>query len=134
MILCNTLHVLLGHKSKGNVMQEVMANLEALDFIPKSTSEQVSLIMVQNEIISGLKKSLGVMKNPCTFAKLVIKHVLLTIAISFVDKSSFLRQEACILGVHHHNVFLTICNGINILIPMGFFHELCHYKNKDKMF
>jgi hypothetical protein len=46
MILCNTLHVLLGHKSKGNVMQEVMANLEALDFIPKSTSEQVSLIMV----------------------------------------------------------------------------------------
>ncbi len=124
--IINALHVLPGCLSKKNVMQKVMANLKALDFIPKSTSKQASLIVVWNEIISGLKESLGAMKNLYTFAKLVIKHALLIISISFVDNFSLLRQKACILGVHHHNVSLTMCNAISILIPMGFSHELRH--------
>jgi hypothetical protein len=53
--IINVLHVLLGLLSKKNVVQKVMANLKALDFIPESTSKQASLIVVWNEIISGLK-------------------------------------------------------------------------------
>ncbi len=94
--IINALHVLPGVLSKKNVVKKVMANLKALDFIPKSTSKQASLIVVWNEIISGLKESLGAMKNLYTFAKLATKHALLIAAISFVDKSSLLRQKACI--------------------------------------
>ncbi len=88
--IINALHVLHGCLSKKNVMQKVMANLKALDFVPESTSKQASLIVVWNEIISGMKESLG------TFAKLVIRHVLLIVAISFVDKSSLLKTK----GLH----------------------------------
>ncbi len=94
--IINALHVLYGPLSKKNVLQKVMANLKALDFILESTSKQASLIVVWNEIISVLKESLGAMKNLYTFAKLGTKHALLIAAISFVDKSSLLRRKACI--------------------------------------
>jgi hypothetical protein len=66
------------------------------------------------------------MKNPCTFTKLATKHALLTVVVSFVDKFSLLKQKVRILSVHYHNVSLTICNAIIILIPMGFSHGLYH--------
>jgi len=44
--ITNALHVLLGPLSKKNVMQKVMTNLEAFDFIPKFISNQTSLIVV----------------------------------------------------------------------------------------
>jgi len=64
--------------------------------------------MTQNEIISGLKNSLGVVKNPYTFVKLAIKHALLIAVISSIDKYSLLKQKSYILDVHHRNVSLAI--------------------------
>ncbi len=59
---------------------------------------------MQNEIVVGLVKSLEEVKRPCFVAKLITKHVLLTIVVSFNGQNTSCRQRFCVLGVHHCNI------------------------------
>jgi hypothetical protein len=49
-----------------------------------------------------------VVKNTCTSTKLAIKHVLLIDVVSFSEKCLCLKHNACVLGVHHHNMSSTM--------------------------
>lgn len=47
--------------------------------------------MAQRKIINGLMSTLGDVKNRYTFAKLVIKHALLIVAINSIESNTSLR-------------------------------------------
>jgi hypothetical protein len=73
-------------------MQKMLINSTIVDFVPKSTFKQSSkLVVAQNEIISGFMNTLGVVKNPCTFDKLTIKHALLTTIVCSMENFSSMK-------------------------------------------
>ncbi len=95
--------------SKTYVMQKVFGDLVIVDFVLKSINSQNSrLVVAQREIINGLMSTLGDVNNPCTYAKLVIKHALLTNAINSIESNIYFRHKACVLGVHHCNVSFVV--------------------------
>jgi hypothetical protein len=98
------LHFFLGPLSKKFVMQKMLINSTIIDFVLESIFKESSKLIVaqKNDIISGFMNTLGVVKNPCTFDRLAIKHM-------FSGKNSiFKAKKACILGVHHQNVALVV--------------------------
>ncbi len=65
------------------------------------------LIALQDEVISGLMKSLGEVNQLCFTSKLATKHVLLITTISSKGNSS-MRFKAQVLGVHPRKIVLAV--------------------------
>jgi hypothetical protein len=85
------LHFFLGTLSKKFVMQKMLINSTIIDFVLESTFKESSkLVVAQNEIISGFMNTLGVVKNPCTFDRLAIKHMFS--GKNFISKAKSLHS------------------------------------------
>jgi hypothetical protein len=71
------------------------------------TKRVSSELQAQENIVSGLVQSLSEVKSSRSRAHLVMKHVILTAAVSSGIQSTA-RQTTRVLGLHHRNLLLAV--------------------------
>ncbi len=83
-----------------HVMQKALVERVVVHFVLQSINSQNSrLVVAQFFFINGFMLTLSDMKNPCTYAKLTIKHALLTTAVNFIENKTSLKEIICNLFV-----------------------------------